>query len=339
MPPRVPAAPRLPRSDDRPLRELIAGGLTLPAVLVAHELKLFPLLARAPLTTAEVGAALGIAPRPARALIAACASVGLVSAREGRWSLTPLAEDYFLPESPAYFGGYWEMLIATAPLFSFDRVRRAILTDEPQHKTISWPDRSRAFTRAMHDRGMASALVWPAQIDLSQHHVVLDVGGGSGVHAIGLCLANPHLRAIVFDRAEVCALAEETIAAHGLADRIRAQPGDMWAEEPFPAADVHLYSEVFHNSSPERCRALARKSFAALPPGGRILLHEILYDDDAAGSRPAAASGIVMLLWTHGGQQYTALELSALLEEVGFSGVEVAQAAGVYSILQARKPA
>jgi len=339
MPPLPPKALRAPRSDDRPLRELIAGGLMLPAVLVAHELRLCPLLARAPLTTAEIGAALGIAPRPARALLAACASAGLLSARERRWSLTPLAEDYFLPESPAYFGGYWEMLIATYALFSFDCVRRAIISDEPQHKSISWPDRARAFTRAMHDRGMACALVWPAQVDLSQHHVVLDVGGGSGVHAIGLCLEKPHLRAIVLERAEVCALAAETIAAHGLADRIRAQPGDMWAEEPFPAADVHLYSEVFHNCSLEQCRALARKSFAALPPGGRILLHEILCDDDAAGPRPAAASGILMLLWTKGGRQHTAPELSALLSEAGFSGVEVAKAAGVYSIVQARKPA
>jgi hypothetical protein len=339
MPPNPPRASRPPRSDDRALRELIAGGLMLPAVLVAHQLELCPLLARGPLTTAEIGAALGIAPRPARALLAACASVGLVSARERRWSLTPLAEDYFLPESPAYFGGYWEMLIATYPLFSFDGVARAIRTDEPQHKSISWPDRPRAFTRAMHDRGMASALVWPARVDLSQHQVVLDVGGGSGVHAIGLCLAKPHLRAIVLDRAEVCTLAAETIAAHGLTDRIRTQPGDIWAEEPFPAADVHLYSEVFHNSSPEQCRALGKKSFAALPPGGRILLHEILYDDDAAGPQPAAASAILMLLWTRGGRQYTAPELFAILGEAGFTGLEVAKAAGVYSIIQARKPA
>jgi Transposase DDE domain len=54
-------------------------------------------------------------------------AVGLNVLRLGEWlletahaksRLTPLAEDYFLPESPTYFGGYWDLMIADYSMYS-----------------------------------------------------------------------------------------------------------------------------------------------------------------------------------------------------------------------------
>lgn len=50
------AAPmRKPRTDDRPLWEVVLGGYGYPAVLLAHRLKLFPLLAENPLAPRSQG--------------------------------------------------------------------------------------------------------------------------------------------------------------------------------------------------------------------------------------------------------------------------------------------
>ena len=47
--------------------------------------------------------------------------------------------------------------------------------------------------------------------------------------------------------------------------------------------DAHFFSNVFHDWDVEQCRVLAERSFAALPPGGRILLHESLLNETLDG--------------------------------------------------------
>ena len=52
--------------DDRPLMEVSYGFYAYAAIMVAHRLKLFPLLASGPQTLPDICAALGIKPRPAQ---------------------------------------------------------------------------------------------------------------------------------------------------------------------------------------------------------------------------------------------------------------------------------
>ena len=93
--------------------------------------------------------------------------------------------------------------------------------------------------------------------------LLLDVGGGSGAHALGAVLRWPHLQAVVFDIPPVCEVAEEVIACHGLQQRVSTQAGDMW-EDAFPAADLHFYSQMYHGWALQKCQFLTQKSFASL---------------------------------------------------------------------------
>src|SRR4029450_9213305 len=123
---------RRPRRDYQPLHEVIFGLWGYPAVLVAHDLKVFPLLAEAPRTLQEVCEALHLTRRPARALLAVCTSLGLVQVRDSRYALTSLSVDYLLDSSPTYFGGMFDMMIANNPVWSFESVKKAILTATAQ---------------------------------------------------------------------------------------------------------------------------------------------------------------------------------------------------------------
>src|SRR4029077_5117548 len=75
----------------------------------------------------------------------------------------------------------------------------------------------------------------------------------------GAALKFPRLRGIVFDAAPVCEVAAEFIADYDLQTRIRAHAGDMW-RAPFPPADVHFYSMIYHDWTPEKCRFLTGKT-------------------------------------------------------------------------------
>ena len=157
---------RRPRADDRLMRDVLFGISGYAAVLVAHDLKLYPLLAAQPRTLPEVGDALHIAPRAAEALVSISTALGLVEERDGWYSLRPVAEDYLLEGSATYFGGYFDMMIQNYSMYSFESLRRAVLTNTPQfyggddlftsHRNRA--DRVRTYTRAMHSASMAAAL-------------------------------------------------------------------------------------------------------------------------------------------------------------------------------------
>ena len=333
-----------PRTDDRPLWDVVLGLYGYPAVLLAHRLKLFPLLAEKPRTLPEVCDTLHLARRPAAALLSVCASLGLVRVQDGNYSLTPVSEDYLVESSPTYFGAEFDLTIANASVWSLESLEKAVRTDTPQiygsgdlfkpHEEQA--ELARTFTQGMHSVSMGPALAWPEVIDLSQHKLMLDIGGGSGAHCIGAALKWPHLQALIFDLALVCEVAEEFLARQGLQSRVQTHVGDLW-NDPFPAADLHFYSMIYHDWPPEKCRFLTRKSFESLQPGGRIIIHEQLYNDDKSGPFPVAACNIIMLLWCEG-QQYSGRELSAMLTEAGFTDIEVKPTFGYWSIVSGRKP-
>ncbi len=338
------SAIRVPRSDDQPLWDIVFACYGRPAVLLAHRLGLFRFLAAKPATLAEICAELGIASRPAEAILAVNASLGFVEYHDGRFALTALSEDYLLPGSPTYFGGYFDLIIDNYSVCSIEKLEKAARTDSPQvyegnelfraHEEQA--NLARYFTRAMHSMSMAAALAWPSKFDLSGYRQMLDVGGGSGAHAIGATLRWPNLRATVFDLDGVCEVAREMVSAQGLDERIGVHAGDMWSD-PFPAADIHFYSNIFHDWPPEKCRFLCEKSFKSLESGGLILVHEVLYNDDKTGPFPAAAYSMIMLGWTTG-RQYSGRELSEMLVGAGFRDVGIKPTFGFMSVVSARKP-
>lgn len=340
-----PYAVRRPRTDDRVMRDVVFGVSGYPAVLVAHELKLYALLAERPRTIPEVSAALGIALRPAEALVSVSAALGLLTELDGRYSLSATAEDYLLESSPTYFGGYFDMMVRNYSMYSFKSVKAAVLTDTPQfyggeeafasHRERD--DRVRTYTRAMHSTSMAAALAWPEHVDLSGHRQLLDIAGGSGAHAIGAAQRWTNLEVVILELAAVCSLAEEFIVQYGLQDRVRTQAGDMWAD-PFPPADVHLYSQIYHDWPPERCQLLTRKSFDSLEPGGLLIIHEMLYDDRKTGPFSTAAMNMNMLLYYKAGRQYSGQELATMMRETGLTDIRVVPTFGYYSIVVGRKP-
>jgi hypothetical protein len=283
-----------PRTDEKPLWDVWFGLSGYPAVLVANQLKLFELLAEKPITLDEVCRAKKLAKRPAEALLSVCTSLGFVVLREGRYSLTPVSEDYLLPWSPTYFGWFFD---AWAPIYSVwspESLLKAVMTDKPQgpfgdpnNAFALWhADQALNFTRAIHSASMAAGLAWPKHVDLSSHRVMLDVGGGSGAHSIGAVTACPGLHAIVLDQQMICDIARCFSEQHGLSGRISTRTADFF-KDPFPPADVHFYGMIFHDWPPEACRSLARKSFESLPTDGRIIIHEMLVNDDRTGPFPS----------------------------------------------------
>ncbi|MBH8552312.1 methyltransferase [Nostocaceae cyanobacterium CENA357] len=336
------ALPKL-KTDERLLWDLISGNIGFGTFLVAYDLKLFPFLAEKPRTLTEVCEVLKIHERPAKALLSMNASLGLLQVKDDFYSLTSFAEDYLLESSSTYLGDFLDVTVATASMYSFENIKQAVLSNSSQiysgeklfqtHEKQA--DLARTFTNAIHSRNLGAAQVWPEVIDLSAHKLLLDIGGGSGVHAIHATLKWANLQALIIDLAPICEVAQEFVERYGLQNRIKTQVTDMW-NQPFPTADIHFYSDIYHDWPLEKGHFLTQKSFDSLETGGRIIIHEMLYHDQKINSA-VAAYDIAMLLWTEG-QQYSADELSTMLMDVGFIDVEVKPTFGYWSIVTGYKP-
>ena len=81
-----------PRVDDRPVWDVVFAVYGYPALLLAHRLKVFSLLADGPRTLADICNALNIKQRPAEAILTVATALGFLSLQEERYSLTAVSE-------------------------------------------------------------------------------------------------------------------------------------------------------------------------------------------------------------------------------------------------------
>ena len=301
------------------------------ALLVAHELQIFELIAKNKALSLEaIAQTLNLQTRPAQALLSMCASLELLSLNaDNAFEVTSLTKDFLLKGAPCYLGGSLDMTLMNAEVYTFKSFKQALLTNHSQvyqgeelfQTNEQQSALAKVFTRAMHGKSIAMAGMWPPKIDLSQNQSFLDIGGGSGAHSIGAVLQWPDLQAIVYDRPAVCEVAEEYIQTFDLKENIQTQVGDMWTD-PFPTSDIHFYCDILHDWPLSQCRFLVEKSFEALPHNGRIIIHEMFFNENKTGPFSVASYNIMMLLWTQG-QQLSKKELMLLLKEVGFIDIQV----------------
>jgi precorrin-6B methylase 2 len=339
-----------PTVSPLPLMQLSIGFWSFKTLATANELDLFARLSGTDgHTVDELAEILSIGRRPAELLVTACASIGLLERRDGRYVNSALADEFLVPGKAYHFGG-WVQMLDRRLYPAWGRLTGAVRTDRP----TSWnpdeqahlfdsedPELLALFWEAMHSLSTLTARELGAHFDLSDSTALLDVGGGSGAYDIELCRRYPDLRATVFNLPPVCEIASKKIEAAGEEDRIAVAPGDFLADPELPAGhDVVLLSMIMHDWTPEQDLTILRKCFAALPPGGRIAISELLVNDEKTGPPAAALMSLNMLVETVGGRNYTAREYEQWLYATGFVDVQTVlfEAPGANGVVLARKP-
>jgi hypothetical protein len=138
------------------------------------------------------------------------------------------------------------------------------------------------------------------------------------LYSIAWLQRHPRLRAIVWDRPEVLKVAQELALVEGVADRLECRPGDMFVDAPPAGCDVVLFSNILHDWDVPECRALLGRCAALLPPGGRLLIHDVFLNDTLDGPLPLALYSVALFCLTEG-RLYSAAEYRNWLIEVGLT--------------------
>ena len=319
-------------------------------LLTAVELRLFTLLGSGPLAAAEIADRLQLRSRAVFDFLDGLVALRLLerhgSDHSARYANTHDTAVFLDTNSPRYIGGILEM--ANARLYRFwDGLTDALRSGEPQNEIkhtgrsmfdelYADPARLEQFMRAMSGISLGNFAALADTFDFSPYQTVCDVGGATGQLSIILAQRHPHLSCVSFDLPVVEPIAQRSIEAAGLADRVATASGDFFAD-PFPSADVITMGMILHDWNLDRKRQLIRSAYDALPAGGALIAVENIIDDERRENVFGLMMSLNMLIEFGDAFDFTGADYRVWCEEAGFSKVEVLHLAGPASAAIAYK--
>lgn len=309
-------------------------------LLTALELRLFSALHEGgPATERQLRDRLGLDERGASDFLNALVGLGVLELEDGRYGNTPAADRHLVPEEPGYVGGFLER--SNHMLYpAWGRLTEALRTGRPQAEAdftdmITDPVRLEAFLGMMDSLNGMLAPKLAAAFDWSGYETVADIGGARGNLAGNIVKAHAHLRGKVFDLPPMEPFFSEHMRRLGVEGRVSFHAGDFFVDQ-LPEADVLVIGHALHDWAPDERRAIVKKAFQAVRPGGALLVYDPMVDEHPADPGNYLIS-LSMLLTTDGGSEYTAQECGSWMEEAGFTVASVQPLGFGDTLVTARK--
>lgn len=318
--------------------QVMPSVINVMAIRAALQLGLFTPLADGPKTAGELAEAIGVNTHRLEMLLYQLVATDFLEIDGDRFANTPMAAHYLIQGRDGYFGGiheFWTEMF-TALMGTADSIR----ADAPLAKidfSGMTQDELGAFLRGIHGMAMLAGRNIAKNPLFAEATDVVDVGGGSGGVAIGLCEEHPHLHATVIDLPSVVPIAEEMAGEAGLGDRVTGLVADV-VEKPLPGDfDVATARALFQVLSVEQCQQVAHNIAAALPPGGTLFIVGLVTDDSRLSPELAVGMNTVFLNMFDNGQSYTSSQYQSWLTDAGFIDIVQTPFLGGNRLITAKK--
>jgi SAM-dependent methyltransferase len=330
-----------PRSTPEGILRLGTSFWASRTLLAAVELGLFTELAQGPLDELRLRTRLGLHERGARDFFDALVALGLLRRRDGLYRNTTASDAYLDKKKPRYIGGLLEMLSVrefahwahlTQALRSGRPQSEARNGGEPFERLYEDPHTLETFLSAMTGASMAASRALAGKFPWRRYGSFADIGCAQGGTAVCLAQSHPHLAGVGFDLPVVQGAFEEYVERFALSARVRFAGGDFFAV-PLPSADVLLMVQILHDWNLERKQLLLAKAYAALEPGGVLIVVDAMIDAGRSRNAFALLMSLNMLIETSGGFDYTATDCAGWLKQAGFARVRARGLGGPYSMV------
>lgn len=333
-----------PITDVREIARIAYGFKASKALFAAVELNLFGSLSEAPKSADALATEIGCPLNRAESLLTALTALGLLTKNGPLYRNSPACDEYLVPGKPAYFGDYFGLQTDPFiyPAFShLGELLRTGSTPAPwreYHALMDNPDEATTFSQGQHVGSLGPAVALSRKLDLSEYESMLDVGGGSGAFSIMLCRRNPSLKATIFDYPNALSVARNYVAEAGLDDQIDYKDGNV-LETAWPSGhDVVLMSYLLSAVSEDAIDQLLASAFAALAPGGLLVIHDFMANDDKTGPRDAALWFLTCMFNAPDAIVLTPANITSRLKDIAFAKVSVWELIpGLTRVAQAHK--
>lgn len=315
------------------------GALAVQAIHVAARLALADLVASGPKSINSLAEATHTHGPSLARLLRALASLGIFAEEAtGRYRQTALS-DTLRSDHPDSVRPTAMMLAAHFVWKPCGALEETVRTGQPSFERLygaaffdymaGHPDDAAVFNAAMSSSPSYTAAIVGAYA-FSRFERIVDVGGGHGLLLAAILSANPRLRGVLYDLPAVVAGAS-TLRQPPITERCKIIGGDFFQEVP-ARADAYLLKGIIHDWNDEAALKILKNCRRAIRPEGTLLLVESVLTPSTA---PATALMDMLMMALTSGRERTESEFRSLLQESGFSMVQVIRSASV-SIIESR---
>lgn len=298
------------------------------AMRAAVELEIFTAIAEGSVTAAAIAKRCQAAERGVRILCDFLTIHGFLTKSQQSYDLAPDSALFLDRHSPAYVGGAIEFLLTNRIREGHLRLTEAVRrggtalgegTLEPENP--DWVKFAEAMMPLMH---MPAEIMAAELRKGGEAQKVLDIAAGHGIFGISVAKQNRSAHVYASDWRNVLEVARKNAELMGVAERYHLLPGSAFETDFGSGYDLVLVTNFLHHFDPPTCTSFMRKVHAALKPGGRAAIAELVPNADRITPPTAAAFSMMMLATTPKGDAYTFQELEQISKGAGFTRVELA---------------
>ncbi|MGH9747241.1 MAG: class I SAM-dependent methyltransferase [Candidatus Acidiferrales bacterium] len=298
------------------------------AMKAAVELEIFTAIAEGNVTAATVAKRCRADERGVRILCDFLTIHGFLTKEGAQYVLPPVSALFLDRHSPGYLGGALEFLLTPRLREANARLTEAVRQGGTALGEGNLVPENPDWVKFA--QGMMPLMQMPAEIMAAElrkggeAHKVLDVAASHGVFGIAVAKQNPGAQIYASDWKNVLEVGMKNAQAMGVADRYHLLPGSAFETDFGSGYDLVLIPNFLHHFDAPTCTGFMRKVYAALKPGGRAAIAELVPNPDRVTPPTAAAFSLMMLATTPKGDAYTFAELESISKNAGFARVELA---------------
>lgn len=295
------------------------------ALFAGLHIDLFSHLAEGAKTIDQLSSATGVPVNRVTMLTTALASIGLlIHADDNRLVNAPAADNFLSRQSKYDFGDYLRYQI-DQQMYPFLLQLNAVMQDNLAEDAIAsyghWmadEEQASVYSESQHAGSLGPGRTLARTVDLTGAESLLDVGGGTGAMTISLCRAYENLHSTIIDFPNVAEIGWRFVSEADLVDRVRYIPGNA-IEVQWPGnQDAILMSYLLSGVPGAAVENLLGNAFQALAPGGKLMIHDFMVEDDRGGPALAALWQLQHMAFTPDARSLSAGWLSRMGREIGY---------------------
>jgi SAM-dependent methyltransferase len=315
-----------PHLSPAAMMEDLMGVWRSRTLVAAVELDVFSHIAKGKRTVKDIAEAAGASPRGVARLLDALTAIGYLRKIGSRYSLHPDSAAFLVPGKKAYVGAMTESVSLTWD--AWKNLTEAVRSGRPA-EAMNVAEEGKVFflklVTGLFPGNFSASVAGVSRIPETERrkiHRILDVAAGSGAWSLAFAQAIPHARVTSMDFPEMTPITRGFAEKLGVADRYEYLEGDLrQVDFGHDAFDLVILGHIVHSEGETHGKELLRKSYAALSPGGKLLIAEFVPNDARTGPAMPLLFGLNMLLQTEEGNVFTLREYRTWLKAAGFRKV------------------
>ena len=290
--------------------------------LTACELDIFTIIESEERTSKEISIEAGTDESATLKLLDALCAMNFLTKNDGKYRNTKATRRFLVRSRPEYLGN---LMYHTYMWEKWDDLTTVIrhgenkTYQELEEKSQKWVD---AFVDSLHWRNVLKAPDIVSLIDLHEINKLLDLGCSSGIYSMEFKKAKPSLDITAFDSPKITNETFQHFKRAKMENDIKLIGGDIFTDDIGKGYDAVFISDTLAKFDFKSDYKILHKIFDALNYGGKIIVHDIIIEDNKIEPLSATIDSLELLINTKGGDVFTETDIWVMLNEAWFSNVK-----------------